>query len=478
MVISRRTCALSSASLLLASLALCAVACGDSGSSEGSGGSGTTATSTGSTGGAGGSASDVALVDEALDGACPEGSKLPGNGVTPGTDLRRVTLSDYPDAVCNDGSPAVMYVRRAAAPAAESSWVIFLQAGGSCNDWEECRNRWCSFQSPYDAAKMSSRFSPEGTKGSGLLARGPANAFGNVNQVYVYYCSSDQWAGRRDDAVLSDASGVGPDYRLHFRGFSIIEAVDDALRKGVTSDDGAETLPKLTDATRILFGGSSAGSSGMTHALDWWAARYPAAESVGLLDSTTDPLPEDIVDPVFAPQYETALPNRHAQVFETLWNAHLDESCLAAHPGDDAYLCSLSSHTRLNHVTTPFFVRQDLRDPVTFGAFKTAGVSLDDYADSLALTMDRFASMLDVAEEKDAMTRAPGVYVTNCEQHIAALNAGWFGLAADAGTVDLPNGMPLTMHDGLAAWIMGTTIGAIDTHPSTKSYCLPTTNDQ
>ena len=462
-------------------LSLAAAACGGGGS-DGSGGSGGSGGAGGSgttgVGAAGGSTSDVALVGEALDGACPEGSKLPGNGVTPGSDLRRVTLSDYPDAVCNDGSPAIMYVRRAAAPAAESSWVIFLQAGGSCNDWEECRNRWCSHESAYDAAKMSSRFAPEATKGGGLLARGPANAFGNVNQVYVYYCSSDQWTGRRDDAVLSDPEGSGPDFRLHFRGFSIVEAVDDALRKGVTSDDGVETLPKLTEATRILFGGSSAGSSGMTHALDWWAARYPDAEHVGLLDASTDPYPEDIVDPVFAPQYEAVLPNRHAQVFEELWNSHLDESCLAAHTGDDAYLCSLGSHARLNHVTTPFFVRQDLRDPVSFGAFKAAGVSLEDYANSLATTMDRYTAMLDTAEEKSAMSRAPGVYVTNCEQHIAALNGGWFGTAASPATVELPGGMPITLHDALGAWITGTSIQAIDTEPSTKSVCIMTTSEQ
>jgi hypothetical protein len=421
----------------------------------------------------------VPLVGEVLTpDTCPADSNRPGSGITPGNDLHRVTLDEYPEAVCNDGSPAIAYIRRAATPAAESTWVIFLQFGGACQSWEICRDRWCSYNTSYDAARMSSRFAPEIARANGLLSRDADNEFAAANQVLVYYCSSDQWTGRRGDVVLNDPEGVGASYRLHFQGFSIIEALDDALRGGLTSDDGAEVLPPLGDATRILFSGGSAGSAGQTHALDWWAGRYPDAEVAGFFDSSNDPVVDDIVNETVAADFEAVLPARHDVVFSSLYDAHLDESCMAAHGDSEPWLCSLGSHVRLNHITTPYFVRQDLRDPVTFNAFEQLGLSLEDYAVSLEATMNRFPALLQTAEERDAMTRAPGVYVSNCEQHIVALNNGWFGLGANPASVQNADGTPVSVHDALAAWINGETITVLDTQPSTRSRCLSTTDDQ
>jgi hypothetical protein len=468
--------------LLLGFIAAMATACGgsdDTGSGgPGAGGGGSGATGSGTTTGAGGSPSDVAVLDQALDGNCPEGSSPPGMGVTPGDDLHKVTLGDYPDAKCNDGSPAIMYVRRAAVPAAETSWVIFLQFGGACQSWEICRDRWCSTNTTYDAAKMSSEFAPEVMRGNGLLSRSAENAFGAANQVFVYYCSSDAWVGQKDDVVLDDPAGAGPSYRLHFRGFSILEAVDDALSKGITSDDGVETMPKLSDATRVMFAGGSAGSAGQTHALDWWVAQHPGIEAVGFFDASTDPMLEDLPNQTVASTIEGFLPTRYSDIFQGMYGAHLDESCVAAHPGDDAYLCTIGTHVRLNHITTPFFVRHDLRDTVGFNAYESLGMTLDEYGEAMEATMDRYVTLLDDAEEKADMTRAPGVYTSNCKQHIVALNDGWFGTKTNPATVELPNGNPISVHDALGGWINGNDIRAMDTQPSTKSFCLPPTDDQ
>jgi hypothetical protein len=457
-------------------LALIVAACGGA---KGKGGSGsTTGTGGDMTSGSGGSASNLELVDDALDGECPTGSKKPGTGVGPGNDLYKVTLSDYPEAVCNDGSPGIMYVRRAATPAAENDWVIFLQFGGSCTDWKVCRDRWCSYETGYDAAKMSSRFAPEGTNGAGILLRDPSNTFGNANQVIVYYCSSDQWLGRKSDVELESTLEGEPSFRLHFRGFSIVEAVNDALAKGVKSDNGKVTMPKLTDAKRIVFAGGSAGSAGQTNAIDWWAAKYPGADSVGLFDATVDPLPEDVADPALAKAYADVLPVRFQEVFRNLYDAHLDESCVAAHPGADAHLCTNWSHLRLNHVTTPYFLRHDLSDPVVFTGFKKLGFTLAELAQATKKTLDRHKTVLSEAEEKKAMKRNPGIHASNCGQHIVALNSGWFGVTGNPHTVEDGGGMPISIHDAFASWAEGNTVQAIDTQPSTKSKCLMTNDDQ
>ncbi len=44
------------------------------------------------------------------------------------------------------------------------------------------------------------------------------------------------------------------------------------------------------------------------------------------------------------------------------WNTELDASCLAAHPTEE-WRCADRFHVLYNHITTPFFVREDFRDP-------------------------------------------------------------------------------------------------------------------
>ena len=44
------------------------------------------------------------------------------------------------------------------------------------------------------------------------------------------------------------------------------------------------------------------------------------------------------------------------------WDTELDSSCLAEHP-TDKWRCADRFHVLYNHITTPFFVREDFRDP-------------------------------------------------------------------------------------------------------------------
>lgn len=423
------------------------------------------------------SAPEVPLVEQALEGRCP-GGKPPESGVPPGTDLHKVTLDAYPNARCNDGSPAIMYVRAAANAAASSRWVIHMQAGGSCGSHRVCLERWCGIGA-YDASKMSSRFAPMVTRGNGLFARTAGNAFADFNHVYVYYCSSDFHLGRRGDVVLTDETGTHPPFRLHFRGHDILEAVADALAKGVTSDDGVEKLPSLGGATQVLFSGSSAGSNGLSQSLDWWASKVPGAKVAGMLDSVLLPLPEDVTDPVMREKWEAGIRHEATKVRGELYDAFTDESCLAKHPGDDRYLCALTSHVQLDHLTTPFFTRQDLTDPVTYGYVVPLGASLDQYAAWTLATLKRLKDVKSKAEEKDAIVVAPGVHASNCGQHIVMLNGPWFGTApGEKATVKNAAGADTTVHDALVAWATGTPIAALDTHPKTASKCLATTSDR
>jgi hypothetical protein len=59
------------------------------------------------------------------------------NQLTAGDELQRFTL-DHPQAVCNDGTPAVLYVRPATDPALAKVWSIHVQGGGACSSWAGC----------------------------------------------------------------------------------------------------------------------------------------------------------------------------------------------------------------------------------------------------------------------------------------------------------------------------------------------------
>ena len=90
----------------------------------------------------------------------PDGRPRIAPGKSAPGDMRKIVIN-APGAVCNDGTPAVMYVRAARSGATEpdgpsaNRWAIHLEGGGSCESFEDCGARWCGLGF-YTAAKMSS----------------------------------------------------------------------------------------------------------------------------------------------------------------------------------------------------------------------------------------------------------------------------------------------------------------------------------
>jgi hypothetical protein len=107
-----------------------------------------------------------------------------------GTDMTRQTvdLRKYPEAVCNDATPAVFYVSPHTREEDRNKWVIFLQGGGGCGGGDECANRWCSSGTNVGMDKMSSSLSKPSINGSGIFERRESNRFHGWNHVLVYYC--------------------------------------------------------------------------------------------------------------------------------------------------------------------------------------------------------------------------------------------------------------------------------------------------
>lgn len=201
---------------------------------------------------------------------------------------------DYPQALCNDGTPAVYYFRPGIGDNADN-WIIYLEGGGSCPSVEACRQR----QEQYPERMSSENAQPSFY---GITHHNPDlnPDFFDFNHVYVWYCSSDLWSGTND---ASEATGG-----YYFKGKAIVEAVILSLL------DGSATGGKsLRTAENVLLAGSSAGSAGVQHNLDFVGQLLPATANLkGLADSLwpianlheydlgIEPEPPELIEEVFA----------------------------------------------------------------------------------------------------------------------------------------------------------------------------------
>jgi len=404
----------------------------------------------------------------ALSLPCAGGSP-PDPSQTSGVDMHKVTI-DAPDAICNDGSPAVFYIRQAASAEQANRWVLYIEAGGSCADFASCRERWCGAGSTYTAAKMSSNWAYDSIEGQGIFSR-PDSQLAFANLVFFYYCSSDSWAGRRSNVILTDEADPDSSYSLHFRGHRILEAGLEMLMAGpVTSDSGDETVPSLANATQVLVTGSSAGSMGARFHLDWIAAQFDPAQTTvrGVFDTGLLPLPEMFDDPAVTQSIEESMQDK-AELETSLYQPFWDESCvelLGSAP--DWWQCASGTYLSLNHITTPFFQRMDITDSNPTGVFlQIFGVSVDEFA---AATIDTLALLPDIgttAAEAAQINFVPGVYGPNCGQHLALTTDRHFLIS----TVDDANGVPRTFDEALRAWLLGAGVFIVDQHPAQASNC-------
>jgi hypothetical protein len=410
----------------------------------------------------------VPMISEFLAPQC--GAYTPASGVGAGDDLHKVTLTN-PDAVCNDGTRAVLYVRASTGGANANRWVFYQQGGGGCGTGPSCAIRYCGTQK-YTKAKMSSRWTPmvANTDDQGLFDRDGINPFGEANSVLMYYCSSDSWTGTKSDTILDNPNDPTQRYRIHFRGHTIVQAALDQLLAGpVTSDDGAVTLPRLTAANLVVWSGTSAGGAGAEFNLDYVAGRLtPNGTQVrGVFDANLPPRSSDI-DPAIAAQVDGQAQTMGWPVVQTgNWGMYADQSCLAMHAPADQWMCGDNTHVVMNHITTPFIARQDLRDTTIGGTYLDLGVPLATLATWYRATALAVPDIQSTAEERAAITTRPGIYAPNCNQHVALTSKDYFQIT----TLTPPGGQPLTWRGAITAWLTGTAITAIDTQPATLSVC-------
>ena len=377
-----------------------------------------------------------------------------GASTSPGTALRRVTLHGVQE-ICNDGSPAVFYIRPATVGGGhENDWLIWLEGGASCASPESCADRWCGVnqQATYGAAKMSSRWSHLAIKGNGIFKQGGTGEqsnFEDFNQVVTYYCSSDNYVGRHSLDI--EPGATHPGYRIAFNGQAILLGILERLRQGVVSDDTLAELPPIDSNARILFTGTSGGGEGAIFNIDRVAAWAETIGTSGVasfqaaIDARVAP---GVDDPGLAAQLQSLLDR--GERIARFRNDVEDDSCAAFHTADPRY-CTDPTHVLLHHVGQPFFIHQDLADPVVGPQPYPNMASWTPAA--RALLNDQFLQRPSLIEESALVTQpVPVILAPLCHHHVGFESVSFFD-----NHVELAPDPAVNINTNLRAWFDGTT---------------------
>ena len=402
---------------------------------------------------------EVPLIQDALDCALNNEYRLPASTVSTSSDFHRVTL-DAPDAVCNDGTPAVIFIRSAATNS--DRWVFHLQGGGSCAE-HDCAERWCE-----NMNLMSSMNAPEAVTEEGIFSVRNDNVFADANYVFVPYCSSDNHAGTSGEMVIS-ADDTHEEFRIHFQGHAIVQAAAAAIENGVTSDDGVETLLPLTAENQILLTGTSAGCTGVAHQADRLAIRWAGLEvsTQTLCDAAFSPFLEDF-DNAITQELASILEEGQEETFYTRMRTQellLDDSCVETEQ-ENPSRCNTASHVLTNHITeSRLFIFQDNNDSLFINRFLEAlnEEPTTENKNLLKMVIGP-ASRRSLARAADGGTDI-SVYGRTCGYHV--------GLTADDRFYDhsiFTSDGALTYRDALVQWALGETVVAIDSEDN-PSYC-------
>lgn len=417
-----------------------------------------------------------------------------------GPDCLHRTIIDtnaFPNAMCNDGTPGVFYVR----PGTDdiNKWVIHLQGGGLCPDGETCTERWCGQQGnlPYQANKMSTDWNADGisdmpahASAGGMASMNPANNFRTWTHVWAYYCSSDSWMGRNNNVAFN--GGAVP-FTMHTRGHNILLAMRRMLRKknaantGWTAADGY-SVPNLDDATDIIFSGTSAGAKGAIMNVDWFLAPFTKANRFFVLDANMDMSDTALTsnDVWIDTDLDGIGDNRYysQRITDTvaMWapggyysdiNAFTDTTCRAFYePISRMDRCSqFSTMLRLNIggapiIETETFARVDLSDTVLkrrytdhpnphgfsllIGGQSGTQINTDDFVVLMRQTLK------ELYDDHDSVT---GVIAPRCGQHVGLEDTHTFGVKTTPDTDDTVSPMvevpytQTTVHDAIWDWL-------------------------
>merc|ERR1712142_868453 len=360
-----------------------------------------------------------------MEAATSETTTMPTT--TPGS-LTRKELSDYPRAVCNDGSNATYYYSDNAFSA--DHLLIYLQGGGSCQDVQSCNLRCNNPDSAFRCTAPQDETVPAAL--NFLLEDEDLNPpFYDFGKIYVPYCSSDIWIG------TADASPANGNYFFH--GKDIVRAVVDDLKKATN----------MAGMNQIVLLGTSAGGFGTQNVCDFVAENFKAENSnvdVRCIADSGDRVP---------PVGLNCTPEVDAQSF---WGGESDESCMNAGAACGNFV------TLYNYIETPLMVVHNYIDPTVSGQCAPAlDASNIDYWNQWRQEIETLASEVMLAKPDN------GFFIPNCYFHVLTKNEkAWNRLPVPLVGSD----NEILLKDIIKNWTTGTgPVVAIDDPLVSNSNC-------
>ncbi|CAD5110709.1 DgyrCDS88 [Dimorphilus gyrociliatus] len=322
------------------------------------------------------------------DASCPE--------LRPTDYKMRLFKIRHTKAVCNDGSKAGYYLLKNSDP---KKWIVFLQGGWFCIDEESCEKR----QEASPQFSGSASWPPLKT-GTGILSTNPDEnpLFFDANIVYVPYCSSDSWSGRK----FSTKS-------FSFMGSVILAKLFRDLSE----------LHNLKSATRIYLSGSSAGATGVLMNIDRISQRLinlaPKAKVRGIIDSGwyLDNMPfkreSDCRDnPLHCS------PSKAISIGFKYWKGVVPYNCAKQFGSEEAWKCYFG-HRVYPTLKTPIFIIQNLFDEAQLMANRVYPPAND--------RQRRF--MLDIGQDFiRTLSNVSAVFAPSCVSHQVLQKPDWFKL--------------------------------------------------
>ncbi len=386
----------------------------------------------------------VAAGCSACGGGGGDSSTSPGTAIPADFVKQTIDLSVYPDAVCNDGSPAIFYIQRglgAAAAANAGKTVIGLQGGGYCLSDADCSLR------PPDL--ISSTGYANQTVAEGLLSSDASNdTFRSWNRVRVPYCSSDFFTG---DVGLTAGGPAGGSASFRFRGAKIVAAVVQTLKNQYGIGKAGDT---------VILAGGSAGAVGAFINANRVRASLPGATVLTLIDAGIYP---DVPPPVPGTPPRTSVRDLGA-IGISYWNGQVDADCAAANPANPG-LCYLFEHAQPS-LRTPFFIAQNERDAVgivNVGLLESKAQINDPTVASWVNAT--YLPAIDNILRPLGMSSGQGVFAVCQDPDIHTLSSDttlWTTSVAEVGGVALK--------DAVASWVAG---GGAATRAVTSGCSFP-----
>lgn len=449
----------------------------------------------------------------------------PATGIPP-------TCNAQAYVTCVDGTRPLYWADPGSAPGdGVHKWVFRFHGGsGNCRKLtritpmsmaDQC---WEAALGP-ESATLSGLHEKKSINQTGLLDHNGGPPFAPWNRVDISACTEDRYTGNNQlvDQTLSDDGTVIQ--FINARGTRLVRGVLHDLAASATLGDTSFTVPRkvmppLAAATDVLFAGSSAGAIGLSFTLDLYADEVrgiaPAALVLGLLDSRLMPGLDNEeaafedqmgVDDLYAsrgnafdlppagnsnsgdwsfgnasyapggPEYET--------YGNESWNTPWNQDCLAVHglnpPGSldtQQWRCRDQLHLAMNHLATPIFVAQSLRDANQEDALIEWADGLQTWqflgtasCDRQRVQLSAYAALRDAHADGASRGAGPvGVWAPDFAAHEFFKGSG----NDDCSFREVEVG-GVTMEAALQAWIGGAPVVLIDGNPLTPG-AAPTTD--